>query len=146
MFHFIVQSLFWLNIKDTQCGAKVMRREVIETIRPYLRLADLAFDVNLLYSAKRAGFSLAEIPTVWTDQSGSKVAFNFRTSLNMLLSLLRLRLLYSPFNGLLKPFAPLVLWVYHRLNAPPPLSEQEARRDRPAPLSREERRRPDAGT
>ena len=129
MFHWVVEGLFWMGIKDTQCGAKVLRREAVERVQSYLRLADLAFDVNLLYSLKRAGFSVLEVPTVWTDQSGSKVAFNFRTSLNMVLSLVRLRLLYSPFNPLLRPLAPLVRWVYQKLNAPPPRSEVEALRN-----------------
>ena len=54
VFHFIVQSLFWMNIKDTQCGAKVMHRRVIEKVHSSLRIADMAFDINLLYSIKRA--------------------------------------------------------------------------------------------
>src|SRR6185437_1548504 len=32
VFHSIVQSLFWMNIRDTQCGAKVLHREVVEKI------------------------------------------------------------------------------------------------------------------
>jgi hypothetical protein len=47
--------MFRLNIKDTQCGAKVMRREVIEKVHHLLRIADMAFDINLLYAIKRAG-------------------------------------------------------------------------------------------
>lgn len=134
LFHHVVEALFWMGIKDTQCGAKVMRREAVEKIQPYLRLADLAFDVNLLYSLQRAGFTIAEVPTVWTDKSGSKVAFNFRTSLNMLLSLFRLRILYSPFNRLLNPLSPLVMWAYRKLNVPPPRTEAEAQQNHPPEL------------
>lgn len=139
LFHAFVEGFFWMGIRDTQCGAKVMRRAVVEAVQPKLRLADLAFDVNLLYAAKRAGFTVLERPTVWTDQSGSKVAFNFRTSLNMLLSLLRLRLLYSPFYAWLRPLRPLEAWVYRKLNAPPPRTSEEASRVEPAVLSRDER-------
>lgn len=121
LFHLFVQGFFWMNIADTQCGAKVMKRAAIEAIHGQLRLADLAFDVNLLYSLKRAGFTIREVPTVWNDQSGSHVVFNLRTSLNMLLSLVRLRLLYSPFYPWLRPLRPLETWVYMRLRAPPPL-------------------------
>ena len=74
VFHFIVQLLFWLNISDTQCGAKVMKREVIEKIHSRLQIADMAFDINLLVSIKRAGFRILEVPTEWTDKAGSKVA------------------------------------------------------------------------
>ncbi|MDB6021651.1 MAG: hypothetical protein JWQ04_1508, partial [Pedosphaera sp.] len=52
-FHAIVQSLLWLNIKDTQCPAKVMHRRAVDEIHGSLMTADLAFDVNLLYVLKR---------------------------------------------------------------------------------------------
>lgn len=118
VFHLIVQSMFWLNIKDTQCGAKVMRREVVEKIHPLLRIADMAFDINLLYAIKRAGFKILEVPTEWTDKMGSKVVLG-RTSLTMLLSIIRLRLvhspLYRPLGPLLRPFE---AWGYRKLRAP----------------------------
>ncbi|HRI12467.1 MAG TPA: glycosyltransferase [Verrucomicrobiota bacterium] len=122
LFHLFVEGFFWMGIKDTQCGAKVMLWTAAEAVHPQLRLADLAFDVNLLYSLKRAGFSVKEHPTEWHDQTGSHVVFNFRTSLNMLLSLVRLRLLYSPFYKWLRPLRPLETWIYMKLRAPPPLS------------------------
>ena len=125
-FHAIVEALFHMRIKDTQCPAKVVKRPAIEKVLPRLSVADLAFDVNLLFAAKRAGFTLKEVPTEWTDQSGSHVVFNFRTSLNMLLSLVRLRLLYSPFYAWLKPLRPLETWLYVKLNAPRPRSSAEA--------------------
>ena len=115
VFHLIVQTLFWMNIKDTQCGAKVMRRAAVEKIHSSLRIADMAFDINLLYSLKHAGFRILEVPTEWTDKIGSKVTF-FRTSLGMLLSAFRIRLIYWPwFYKLLRPLRPLEGWVYRRL-------------------------------
>ncbi len=122
VFHFIVQLLFRLNIHDTQCGAKVMRREVIEKVHPYLFIADLAFDINLLVAIKRAGFRIREAPTEWTDQEGSKVTASiFRSSLTMFLSVVRTRLVYSPFYNLLRPLRPIEGWVYRKLRSPQPL-------------------------
>ena len=72
-FHLIVELLFWLHIKDTQCPCKLMRRAAVEKIHSYLRIADLAFDVNLLVAMKQAGFRLLEVPIEWTDVVGSKV-------------------------------------------------------------------------
>ena len=126
VFHFIVQTLFWMNIRDTQCGAKVMKREVAEKVHPALRIADMAFDINLLFSIKRAGFKILEEPTEWTDQAGSKVALG-RSSLTMLLSVVRVRLIYSPFYKLLRPLRPLESWVYTKLRAPLPLSSAAVR-------------------
>jgi len=118
-FHAIVQSLFWLNVKDTQCGAKLMRRQVVEKIHSTLRIADMAFDINLLYAIKRAGYRILEVPTEWTDKMGSKVVLG-RTSLTMLLSVILLRLKYTPFYPLFKPLRPVETWIYLKMKAPPP--------------------------
>jgi hypothetical protein len=110
-----------MHIKDTQCPCKVARRVAIEKIHPALRIADLAFDVNLLYSLKHAGFSVIEVPTEWTDKIGSKVTSSlFRTSLVMFLSTFRVRLIYSPCYKWLSPLRPLETWIYRKLRAPLP--------------------------
>jgi glycosyltransferase involved in cell wall biosynthesis len=122
-FHFIVQLLFHLNIHDTQCGAKVMKCEVVEKIHDKLRIADMAFDINLLVAIKYAGFRIREVPTEWTDKAGSKVTSSlFRSSLTMLLSVVRIRLIYWPrVYRWLRPLRPLEGWVYRKLRAPRPL-------------------------
>ena len=127
-FHLVVQLFFWLNIRDTQCGAKVMKRAVVEKIHPYLRIADMAFDINLLVSIKRAGFRVLEVPTEWTDQAGSKVML-FHSSLTMFLSVVRVRLIYWPFvYRLMRPLRPLEGWVYKKLRQPAPLPGPDAKR------------------
>jgi glycosyltransferase involved in cell wall biosynthesis len=126
VFHFIVQMLFWMNIRDTQCGAKVMRREAVEKIHPSLRTADMAFDINLLYSLKHAGYRILEVPTEWTDKIGSKVTLG-TTSLTMLLSAVRIRLIYWPLlYKWLRPLRPFEAWLYKKLRAPAPLPRPEA--------------------
>jgi glycosyltransferase involved in cell wall biosynthesis len=119
VFHFVVGLLFHMGIRDTQCGAKVMKRQAVEKVHSSLRIADMAFDINLLYCMKREGFRILEVPTEWTDKIGSKVAL-FRTSLTMFLSVVRIRLIYSPFYKWLRPLRPIEGWVYRRLRAPPP--------------------------
>ena len=131
-FHLIVELLFWLHIKDTQCPCKLMRRAAVEQIHPSLRIADLAFDVNLLVALKRAGFHIREIPVEWTDIVGSKVTASlFRNSLAMFLSVVRIWLIYSPrIYRLLRPLRPLEGWIYKNLRTPPPLSRPaEAKRE-----------------
>jgi len=118
-FHRIVELLFGMKIRDTQCGAKVMHRAAVEKIHPDLCIADMAFDINLLYLLKRGGFRILEVPTEWTDKVGSKVALG-RTSLTMLLSVVRLWWIYSPLAPLRKYFRPVEIWFYKKLNAPPP--------------------------
>src|SRR6266436_3992227 len=132
-FHLVVEALFGMHIKDTQCPCKVIRRTAVEKIYPSLRIADLAFDVNLLYSLKHAGFSVLEVPTEWTDKMGSKVTASlFRSSLTMFLSVVRVRLIYWPrVYRFLRPLRPLETWIYKKLlRAPQP---------RPGPKSSESR-------
>jgi len=120
-FHLLVQGLLRLNIKDTQCPAKVLHRAAVEAVHDRLQIADLAFDVNLLYVLKRAGFRILEVPIEWTDKLGSKVTQSLlRSSLVMFLSVVRLRLVYSPLYRWLEPLRPLETWVYLKLRAPPP--------------------------
>jgi glycosyltransferase involved in cell wall biosynthesis len=138
-FHLCVEALFGMGIRDTQCGAKVLRRAAVEAVHADLRTADLAFDINLLYVLRRAAFRVVEVPTEWTDQLGSKIQLG-RSSLTMLLSILRLRLVYSPFYAWLRPLRPLETWLYLKLGAPPSLppvippgGEQAARRPAKSP-------------
>jgi glycosyltransferase involved in cell wall biosynthesis len=120
VFHAIVQFLFRMNIRDTQCGAKVMRREAVEKVHSSLRIADMAFDINLLYSLHRESYRILEVPTEWTDKIGTKVTL-FRTSLVMFLSVIRIWLIYTPrIYRLLRPLRPLEGWVYKKLRAPRP--------------------------
>jgi len=128
-FHFIVEAFFRMHIKDTQCPCKVMRRSAVEKIHSSLRIADLAFDVNLLVSMKRAGLRVLEVPTEWTDKMGSKVTSSlFRSSLVMFLSVLRIWLIYSPLNRWLRPLRPLEGWLYKKLRAPRPRPRAEVQK------------------
>ena len=69
-FALAVRRLLGLPYRDTQCGAKVLRREVVEDVLPRLRARDLLFDVDLLAAATEAGHRIVEVPTIWIDQAG----------------------------------------------------------------------------
>jgi glycosyltransferase involved in cell wall biosynthesis len=129
-FHLIVECLFFLHIKDTQCPCKLMRRAVVEKIHPNLRIADLAFDVNLLVAIHRAGYKIEEVGIEWTDVVGSKVTASLlRNSMAMFLSVVRVRLIYTPWlYRLLRPLRPLEGWIYKKLRvaAPIPVSKVES--------------------
>lgn len=76
IFSIIVQLLFGLNVRDTQCGAKIFRREAIKAILPELKINGFAFDVEILWKLKNHGFSYKEIPIVWKNDRDSKVGFS----------------------------------------------------------------------
>jgi glycosyltransferase involved in cell wall biosynthesis len=94
-FNLLVRVLFGLKLTDTQCGAKLFRREVIQPVLRNLGVTNWAFDVDMLFQTKRLGASIREIPTVWHDVSGSKVEIG-RSSVNMFVAMIRLRMFYSP--------------------------------------------------
>jgi dolichol-phosphate mannosyltransferase len=68
-----VRMLMGLPYRDTQCGAKVLRRHVVRDVLPRLAARDLLFDVDLLAATRERGWHVVEVPTVWIDQEGSRV-------------------------------------------------------------------------
>jgi glycosyltransferase involved in cell wall biosynthesis len=58
---------------DTQCGAKVMRREAAHSALQRVRTSGLSFDVDLLLAARDLGQRVVEVPTIWVDKEGSRV-------------------------------------------------------------------------
>ncbi len=96
-FNVIVRSFFFFPHRDTQCGAKLFRRELLEKIVPRLGSSEWSFDVDLLFYARREGAWIKSIPTLWEDKRGSKVNLKV-TPIKMFLSVVRLRLIHSPFR------------------------------------------------
>jgi glycosyltransferase involved in cell wall biosynthesis len=72
-FAFFVRRLFGLPFGDTQCGAKVFRREVIAEALPLLSSRDFLFDVDVLVVVRELGHRIAEVPTIWIERDGSRV-------------------------------------------------------------------------
>lgn len=95
IFNYFVRRLFKLKIWDTQCGAKVLRREAVRDVLPELGITRWAFDVDLLFKLRRAGYRIVEWPTTWHDVGGSQLRIG-RASFEMFVAIVRLRLLYSP--------------------------------------------------
>lgn len=89
VFAWMVRRLFRLPYRDTQCGAKVIRREVLDQLLPHLVARDFLFDLDLLLVAHRLGHRLVEVPTIWIDRPGSRMRLA-RDSGSMAVSLLRL--------------------------------------------------------
>lgn len=97
-FNIVTRLVFGLPLTDTQCGAKLMKREALFSVLRHLGVTRWAFDVDLLFQLKRAGYTIREIPTVWQNVKGSKVNIP-KTSSEMCIALVRMRLVYSPFRG-----------------------------------------------
>jgi glycosyltransferase involved in cell wall biosynthesis len=90
VFNTLIRLLVLPGLQDTQCGFKCIRAEVAGDIFPYQTLTGWAFDVELLYIARRHGYQLVEIPIDWYFNADSKISV-FRDSLRMFLDLLLIR-------------------------------------------------------
>lgn len=110
-FNGLVRVLFGLKLKDTQCGAKLFRREVILPVLRNLGVTNWAFDVDMLFQTRRLGVSIREIPTVWRDVAGSKLEVG-RASRNMFVAMVRLRMFYSPFRFMIPHISRLIEIIF----------------------------------
>jgi len=72
-FNRIVRLMTGLPFRDTQCGFKVMRREAALPLFRAARVERFAYDVEILYLARKAGLRVEEIAVHWRDAPGSKV-------------------------------------------------------------------------
>lgn len=100
-FNFLVKTILLLPYSDTQCGAKLFRRKAISSVISDLGTTEWAFDIDLLYRLKKKGFKIKEIPTIWNDKKGSKLNLK-KVPFKMFSSIIRLRLIYSPFKFIVK--------------------------------------------
>ncbi len=86
----MASELMGVKAYDTQCGAKVFKREMFEAVEPLLLETGFVFDVELILVALQRGFILHEFPVCWQEVKGSKVRI-FREIFRMALSLIRIR-------------------------------------------------------
>lgn len=114
-YNLIIRTLFLFNYKDTQCGAKLFKRELIEKIYSEIGASEWGFDVNLLFYAKKEKARIKSIPTMWHDKEDSRVNLK-RTPITMFLSAVRLRLIHSPFRFAVRAYKILPeKWQFHRM-------------------------------
>ncbi|WP_373467912.1 glycosyltransferase [Acidianus infernus] len=103
----VLTKLFFPSLrkfKDFQSGVKLINREKALSVLDNLIINDFLFDVNLIYEFKRRGYSIKEVEISYIhDETDSKISSKlFKIIIFMFLSLLKLRVYYSPFKGILK--------------------------------------------
>ncbi|MDO9518202.1 MAG: glycosyltransferase family 2 protein [Methanosarcinaceae archaeon] len=89
-FNIFVRLMFNFPFKDTQCGAKVFKKEAIAGILNELVTTGFEFDVDLLWKLKKNGYTIVEYPIEWSHSEGS--GFSLKSAPKMFISLIRVRL------------------------------------------------------
>jgi glycosyltransferase involved in cell wall biosynthesis len=59
-YQMLVRTLFRVNVRDTQVGAKLFRREMLDTVVPLLLIKRYAYDLELLAVGAEFGFDRIE--------------------------------------------------------------------------------------
>jgi dolichyl-phosphate beta-glucosyltransferase len=88
IYSLLARALLDTHIKDFQCGCKVFRRDVWNSLT--LTCDGFAFDTELIAKAHEKGFVIIEVPITWSNQSNSKVRIS-RDVLPMLKCILKTR-------------------------------------------------------
>jgi len=94
IFNFFAQRLGVGDVKDTQCGFKLLRGEVAVALFDELETDGFGFDVELILLARHHGYRIVEVAINWADQPGSKVDV-LRDGPRMLRQIVRARLRLS---------------------------------------------------
>jgi dolichyl-phosphate beta-glucosyltransferase len=93
IFNLIVQVVVLPGFWDTQCGFKLWKGPVAREIFEAMKLdGNVAFDVEVLYRARRAGYRIAEIQVRWYDSIPSRIS-PMRHSVEALRDIVKIRFL-----------------------------------------------------
>ncbi len=90
LFNLWIRLLGFRGFRDTQCGFKLLDGEVARTLAGELTLDGFAWDVELVWLARRRGLAVVEVGVAWRDSPRSKVRL-VRHSAQMAADVLRLR-------------------------------------------------------
>lgn len=73
IYYELLRKLFLPNIKDTNCGFKLFRKEVVRVVFPLQTINGWGFDAEILFICQKKGYKIKEVPVLWLHVSGSKV-------------------------------------------------------------------------
>lgn len=73
VFNWIVQVLALPGIKDSQCGFKAFTREAAQRLFSTSQVDGWAFDVEILFIARKLGYRIVEVPVRWQEIGGSRI-------------------------------------------------------------------------
>jgi len=74
LFNYVAQAVGVPGIRDTQCGFKMFSADAARALFPQTTIDGFAFDVELLFLARRFGFTVREVGIEWHCRVDSRVS------------------------------------------------------------------------
>ena len=93
-FHLLASLWVVGPVQDTQCGFKGFRREVARDLFARQKVTSIVFDVEVIYLARRRGYSHAVVPIRWADRRGSRMHPGLRLAVRVAWDLFRIPLVH----------------------------------------------------
>mgnify|MGYP002725709934 CR=1 FL=1 len=90
IFSNLVKLMVLPGFEDTQCGFKLFRGDVARELFSLSEIPGFCFDVEVLYLARKKGYSIAEIPVIWLNDENTNVS-PIKDSIRMFSDLIRIR-------------------------------------------------------
>jgi dolichyl-phosphate beta-glucosyltransferase len=94
VFNLLVSTFLLKGIKDTQCGFKMFRHEVIRPLWENIQIQGFGFDLEVLFLAQKMGYKIKEVPVNWKHVGKSKVHL-IKDSARMLVNIFQIRSLHK---------------------------------------------------
>ena len=66
-----------INLKDTQCGFKLYKKDIAKKIFSSLQSKKFEHDLEIVLLAKKNNYSIIELPVEWIHKPGSKLHIIF---------------------------------------------------------------------
>jgi len=91
VFNTIVRLMVLPGLQDTQCGFKCFRGDIADQVFALQTLPGMSFDAEVLFIARKMGYTIQEVPIDWTFDADSRVRL-VQDSMRMAFDLLDIRL------------------------------------------------------
>jgi dolichyl-phosphate beta-glucosyltransferase len=89
-FNAITRLVMGLPFADTQCGFKAFRRSAAQTVFQLQRIERWGFDPELLFIARKRGYTVKEVPVTWGHDERSRISY-LKDGIKMLEEILYIR-------------------------------------------------------
>ena len=89
-------AALWVTgpVPDTQCGFKGFRREAAHDLFARQEIGGIVFDAEIIFLARKRGYSMAVVPVKWSDKRGSRMRLRAGLALTVIYDLFRIPLIH----------------------------------------------------